>query len=143
MNSTLKTLLLWAVIFVMVILLINIFSQGRAERGELSLSQMERHVENGEVADVTIRGDRLTGKFKSSRDQPEADEFFTILPPNYEPYPFLKEHGVEVTAKEQKESPFLTILYAWGPILLIVGLWIFFMRQMQIPAVRSRLDGGG
>ncbi len=130
MNSTLKTLLLWAVIFVMVILLWNTFQQGKPPRGELTFSQFVEEVERSRVQSVTIRGQRLTGELRSGGAQPE--EFFTHLPPEFpELITLLREHEVEITAQEPKDSPIIAALLTWAPVLLIVGLWIFFMRQMQ------------
>ena len=138
MNSTLKTLLLWAVIFVMVILLINIFSQGRGARGEMIWSEFLDRVRANEVDEVTKRGSRVSGKLRpGSSSTPEGEEFFTFVPDWDELMPLLDQHNVKIKIELEKDSPLLTILYAWGPILLIVGLWIFFMRQMQTGGNRA------
>ncbi len=137
MNPTLKTLLLWAVIFVMVILLINIFSQGRGARGELIFSQFLQELEGDRISEVTLRGERLTGKYRAGRERAEGEEFFTNVPNYDELVGLLREHKVAIRVEPDKDSTLLTIVYAWGPVLLIIGLWIFFMRQMQTGGNRA------
>jgi cell division protease FtsH len=136
LSSTLKTLLLWAVVFVMVILLINLFQQGTRSKTELTFSEFLRKLDGGQVAEVTIRGDRLTGKLRAQ--QSGAGDFFVNLPPDYDGLvDRLQREKVEIEAEPQRENPLLTILFTWGPILLIIGLWIFFMRQMQTGGNRA------
>ena len=136
MSSTLKTLLLWAVVFVMVILLINLFQQGTRSKTELTFSEFLRKLDGGQVKEVTIRGERLTGKL--SAQQNGTGDFFVNVPPNYDDLvQRLYSEKVEIDAEPQRENPLLTILFTWGPILLIIGLWIFFMRQMQTGGNRA------
>ncbi len=140
MNSTLKTLLLWAIIFVMVILLINIFQQGRSGPTELSLSEFYAQVDADQVRAVTFHGnDKLIGEYRSSVEGQPGNEFTVQLPAvGMDDLPKqLQDAGIEVSAKPKKENPLVAILFTWGPILLIVGLWIFFMRQMQTGGNRA------
>ncbi len=137
MNSTLKTLLLWAVIFVMVILLINLFQQSSRSSDELTFSDFVRQVERGYVAEVTIENDRLTGTYKPGPEHQEGSEFFTNLPAYDGLVDLLTENDVEISAEPQRDSPLFTLLVTWGPILLLIGLWIFFMRQMQTGGNRA------
>jgi cell division protease FtsH len=130
LNSTLKTLFLWMAIFVVVILLWNTFQGGKSAQQELTFSQFMERVEAGKVAKVTIRGQQITGKF---RDLGEAgQEFKTQVPLQYdELVRELRDAKVEIEAEEPRENPLIAVLFTWAPVLLIVGLWIFFMRQMQ------------
>ena len=133
MNSTLRTLILWMVIFVVVIVLWNTFQAGRASRQELTYNEFREQVGKKQVAEAILRGTRVSGTFKGGAEHAEGTEFNTELP--FVPTPdFIGElvaAGVQVRAEQPKENPLLTILVGWAPVLLLVGLWIFFMRQMQ------------
>ena len=84
-------------------------------------------MEAGEVRDVTIQGGQITGYLTSGQ------RFSTFIPPETDIVPKLLERGVIVSAKpEEEEVPTLFgILISWFPMLLLIGVWIFFMRQMQ------------
>ena len=133
MNATLKNLLLWAAIFVMVILLYNLFSQGAAKRGEINFSEFVEDVKKGRIEEVTITGDEAEGTYKNApRDGVGDGSFTAILPPTYPELPtLLLEHEVRTVYERQRENTLTMMLMTWGPLLLIVGLWVFFMRQMQ------------
>ena len=132
MNSTVKTLFLWMAIFVVVILLWKTFESGKGNRDELSFTQFLEMVQKGRVAEVTIRGQQLTGKYRAGAEKSEGQEFTTQLPPEYpDLVKDLRASNVEIKAEEPRENPLIAILFTWAPILLIVVLWILFMRQMQ------------
>jgi cell division protease FtsH len=83
-------------------------------------------VDSGQVANVTITGNEITGVNKGN------ENFRTYAPAQYEGLANrLIDRGVVVTAKEPTNSPWAALLYSWAPILLMIGFWIFFMRQMQ------------
>jgi cell division protease FtsH len=133
LSSTFKTLILWMVIFLVVILLFQALQGGMGAQEEMSLSEFTDTVEAGRVAEVTIKGETLRGTLRDGG--PEPSEFTVQLPPNYDGMEFaerLEASGVEkVTVEEDKDNAFLGLLTFWAPMLLIIGLWIFFMRQMQ------------
>ncbi|HVT59350.1 MAG TPA: ATP-dependent zinc metalloprotease FtsH [Thermoanaerobaculia bacterium] len=133
MNSTLKTLFLWMAIFVVVILLWNTFQSGKTTRHELKFSDFEQLIERGRVAEVTVHGQQISGKFRAGGEFAEGDEFHTQGPPDYSPVlvPKLRAAKVEVSYEEPKDSPLIGLLFTWAPVLVIVALWVFFMRQMQ------------
>jgi cell division protease FtsH len=132
LNSTVKTLFLWMAIFVVVLLLWQTFQGGKANRHELSFTQFLEVVQKGRVSEVTIRGQQLTGKFRGGAEYNEGEEFTTQLPPEYpDLVKDLRAANVEIKAEEPRENPLLAILFTWAPILLIVVLWVLFMRQMQ------------
>jgi cell division protease FtsH len=92
----------------------------------VSFSNFVQQVEQGQVASVTITGNEITGILKSN------ETFTTHAPAQYEGLANrLIEKGVVVQAKEPTTSPWATLIYSWAPILLLIGFWIFFMRQMQ------------
>jgi cell division protease FtsH len=131
LNGTLKTIFWWMVIFVLVIVLWNAFQAGKNNHRELTFSQFMEQVEGGRVADVTIRGDQLKGHFKGGGQYAKGDEFTTELPAYPDLVKELRQAGVEIKAEEQRDNPLLTVLLTWAPFLVIIGLWILFMRQMQ------------
>src|SRR5687767_5118026 len=91
-----------------------------------SFSEFLSAVEAGQVARVTITGNEITGVTKSN------ENFRTTAPPQYaELGNRLHERHVIISAKEPTTSPWAALLYSWAPILLMIGFWIFFMRQMQ------------
>jgi len=133
LNSTVKTLFLWMAIFVVVILLWNTFQAGKPARQELSYSEFVEAVENGRVAEVTIRGEKVQGRFRGAGERAASDEFQTLIPKETQPdlVKSLRAANVEIAVEEERENPLFAVLFTWAPVLLIVGLWIFFMRQMQ------------
>jgi len=132
LNSTVKTLFLWMAIFVVVILLWQTFQGGKHKTDELSFSQFRDRVQKGQVAEVTIRGQQLTGKYRGGAELNQGQEFSTQLPPEYpDLVKDLSAANVDIKAEEPRENPLIAILFTWAPILLIVVLWILFMRQMQ------------
>ena len=133
MNSTLKTLILWLAIFLVVFLLWNTFQANKATRRDLKFSEFTTDIERGRIAEVTIRDHQITGKFKAGGEYAEGDEFHTQVPPDYggKLVDRLEAAKVPYDAQESKENPLLQMLFAWAPVLVIVALWVFFMRQMQ------------
>jgi cell division protease FtsH len=133
LNSTLKTLILWLAIFLVVFLLWNTFQAGKPKSRDLKFSEFTQDIERGRISEVTIRDHQITGKFKAGGEFAEGDEFHTQIPPDYggKLVDRLEAAKVPYDAQESKENPLLQVLFAWAPVLVIVALWIFFMRQMQ------------
>ncbi len=135
MNATLKNLLLWAAIFVMVILIFNLFNQGAAKRGEIIASDFLRDVEKGRIEEVTVKDDgSISGSYKTRPRDGGGDGSFTTKVPQASLEKLMDDllaGDVRFESEEARENPLMVVLMAWGPLLLIVGLWIFFMRQMQ------------
>ncbi|MEJ2085833.1 MAG: ATP-dependent zinc metalloprotease FtsH [Acidobacteriota bacterium] len=131
MNPTLRTLIVWIAIFVVVILLWNTFQAGRVNRISLTFTEFLEQVNKGRVAEVTIRGQELTGAFTEGGQYGDGDRFYTYLPEYPDLITELRDADVVIKAEEPKENPLLQFLFGWAPFLLIIGLWIFFMRQMQ------------
>ena len=126
MNSTLRSLVFWAVLVVAVVLIWNVSSQLGQAAEPTPFSEFLRWVESGQVEQVDLAGNEITGT------QTTGERFRTYAPPQYEGLVNrLVERDVTVRAKEAANSPWATLLYSWAPILLIIGFWIFFMRQVQ------------
>ena len=91
-----------------------------------TFSEFMTKVDAAQVARVTITGNEITYTAKN------GENFRTYAPPQYEGLANkLLERNVVVAAREPTASPWATLLYSWAPILLMIGFWIFFMRQMQ------------
>jgi cell division protease FtsH len=131
LNPTVRTLVVWIAIFVVVILLWNTFQAGRVNRISLTFTEFLEQVENGRVSEVTIRGQELTGSFSGGGQYAEDDSFYTYVPEYPNLVEELRDSGVVIKAEEPKENALVQFLFGWAPFLLIIGLWIFFMRQMQ------------
>lgn len=126
MNTTLRSLLFWAVLVVVGVLIWNFSTDFQTRDSALPFSEFVVHVEQGQVDSVTLTGNEIAGLLKN------GDRIQTYAPPQYEGLAnTLLERDVQITAKEATASPWATLMYSWAPVLLIIGFWIFFMRQMQ------------
>ena len=131
MNSTVKTALLWVVIIVLVFLLWSLFQQTKGTTEEMLFSDFLNHVEAGRVESVIIRGEEIRGELKTAAPA-GSPEFRTLAHTSYDGLvPFLREKNVKFKVEEKRDSSFFTALMTWAPVLFLIGLWIFFMRQMQ------------
>jgi len=133
LNATLRTLLLWTVIFVMVVLLIYVVQIGKSARHELTYNEFAEQLAKGHVQKITLRDQTITGSFRRGGQYAEGEEFHVELP--FKPDPNFADKlvaaHVQVVAEQPKENPFFAILIGWAPFILLIGFWIFFMRQMQ------------
>jgi cell division protease FtsH len=130
MNSNFRNLAIWVVIVLLLMALFNLFqnpSQGR--RGnEISYSEFLAGVDGGSVSEVTIAKHRITGSFRD-----KSNTFTTVAPDDPNLVERLTKKGVKITAKPPEEDvpSILGVLVNWFPMLLLIGVWVFFMRQMQ------------
>jgi cell division protease FtsH len=131
LNSTLKSLLFWMVLVVVGVLIWNFSQTFRPGPTPISFSQFLDHVEQGDVVAVEIEGNRIKGTV-SSKTGNGNEQFRTYVPEQYEGLVNqLRMAKVKIEAEEAAASPWATLLYSWAPILLMIGFWIFIMRQMQ------------
>src|SRR5713101_597068 len=128
MNSRVKNLIFWVVVGLFMILLFNLFTfQGQSPDEEVKFSEFVAKVEQGEVREVTIRGNHLNGVFKDGR----LFKTYTVEYP--ELVKVLRDNHVTIVAKPPEDNPwYVTLLVTWGPFVLFLALWFFLMRQMQI-----------
>ena len=126
MNSTTRSLLFWMVLVVAVVLVWSLSSQFRTGDTPVDFSEFIRWVDTGVVDRVELTGNEIIGTSSS------GERFSTYAPPQYEGLGNkLIERDIVVVATAATASPWATLLYSWAPLLLIVGFWVFFMRQMQ------------
>ena len=132
MNSTLKSLLFWMVLIVVGVLIWNFSANFQRSEAAMPFSTFLSHVDSKEVQAVTITGNEITGTLSTSSNGDGNTKFRTYAPTQYEGLANrLAEKGVVITAKPETTSPWATLLYSWAPILLMIGFWLFIMRQMQ------------
>ena len=126
MSSTLKSLVFWIVLVVVGGLVWNFSTRFQTAAKPETFSEFMAKVDSGQVARARITGNEIAYTTKAS------DNFRTYAPPQYDGLANrLIERNVVVEAREATASPWAALLYSWAPILLMIGFWIFFMRQMQ------------
>ena len=128
-NGNLKNFLVWAILAFSLLGLYNLV-QGPItgpSQTEISFSQLLAEVDNGNISDVEISGDSISGHFSDGRG------FRTFAPSDPSLIQRLYDKGVVINAKPSKEGgpTLLGVLISWFPMLLLIAVWIFFMRQMQ------------
>ncbi|HMK60858.1 MAG TPA: ATP-dependent zinc metalloprotease FtsH [Dissulfurispiraceae bacterium] len=122
-----KSVLIWLLIGMSILLLFNLFNVPQKNEKELVFSDFVNKVDAGEVEEVTIKENNLTGRLK------DGSKFKTYIANYPELVTELRDKGVRIIAKPPDQPPlYMTILISWGPIIFIVLIWIFFMRQMQM-----------
>ena len=132
MNSFYKNLGLWLIIGVVMILLYYLSQQTAPPATEIVFSDFLNRVEKGEVAEVVIKLNQISGVLKDGK----KFSTYTTDYPNL--VDALREKDIKITVKPPDETPwYIAFLFSWGPILLLVGVWIFFMRQTQMGGNRA------
>jgi cell division protease FtsH len=136
MNPNYRNLALWAIIAVLLIALFNLFQtpQQRGASSEVAYSEFLDDVDAGRVKSVTISGDRITGTYTDN-----SASFQTYSPGDDGLVQRLENRGVTITARPEADGSgsLFGILLSWLPMILILGVWIFFMRQMQSGSGRA------
>jgi len=137
LNTFYKNLSLWLVIGLVVVFLFNLFNKPQTNVQEITYSDFLNYVEKGEVAKVVIQNEKVEGVFENQQ------KFRTAIPyQDRDLIPELKKKGVIIQVKPVEETPwYLTLLISWFPMLLLIGVWIFFMRQMQTGGGRAMSFG--
>ncbi|MDQ7830886.1 MAG: ATP-dependent zinc metalloprotease FtsH [Desulfovibrionaceae bacterium] len=136
MNSFAKNIMLWAAISLVMVVLFNLFNQPQSPSAKFSYSEFVQKVTAGEVVSVKIQGRKIGGVTS------DGSKFVTYTPEDPGMVGMLMQHKVQVMAEPEEESPwYMTLLISWFPMLLLVGVWIFFMRQMQNGSGRAMSFG--
>jgi cell division protease FtsH len=136
-----RTIALWIVIGLMVMTLFNMLqgSGGTTSGNTVAFSEMLGQVESGQVASVTIRGDQVMGTYADGKP------FTTIVPPNTDVVSQLTANNVRVNAERDTagEPTLFSVLLSWFPMLLLIGVWVYFMRQQSGAGGRGGAMGFG
>jgi cell division protease FtsH len=136
-NSHLKTIVIWLVVIAAVVIGYQIFSTATGGRQPLDQTEFYNEVAAGNIREIKITGDQVgyevEGKFKTPRQGPagEIKSFTTYIVQDEELMKTLRESGVAIKAEKPSDGSVLSSLLMWAPMLLFLGVWIFFMRQMQ------------
>ena len=121
-----KNLVLWLVISLFFILLFNLFNQPHKASQEMDYSQFLSLLDQDKILEVTIKGNNISGLNTS------GERFKTYAPEDPELIKIIRAKGIKIIAKPAEDNPwYMTILISWFPMLLLIGVWIFFMRQVQ------------
>src|SRR6266436_1056678 len=126
-NQFSRNVALWLVLGLMFLLLFNLFNKQQTKEPEIIFSDFVAAAEKGDVTDVTIQGRNIRGKYHN------GERFKTYAPEDPDLVKLLREKGVKIAAKPEDGDPWYVVLFVqWFPMLLLIGVWIFFMRQMQV-----------
>ncbi|MCV0394141.1 MAG: ATP-dependent zinc metalloprotease FtsH [Rhizobiaceae bacterium] len=136
MNPNYRNLALWAIIAVLLIALFNLFQapQQRGASRDIAYSEFLSELDAGRVRSVTIAGDRITGTYSDSNSS-----FQTYSPGDSTLVQRLEQRNVTINARPESDgsNSIFGYLISWLPMILILGVWIFFMRQMQSGSGRA------
>ena len=126
MNTFLRNIGIWLVIGLVMLMLFNLVGPRKSNEREISFSEFISQIESGSVLEVTIRGSQIHGVS-------DTNGSFQTQVPNYPAlFKILDSHQVRVKVEPTDETNlFMAILSSWLPMILIIGIWLFFMRQVQ------------
>jgi len=126
-NGISKNMLIWAAIFLALVLLFQAFQGGgmQGSAQQLMYSDFVNRVENGQVTEANIQGRTVSGQLS------DGGSFQTYTPDDPQLVQRLIDAGVNVKAAPEEENRLLSVLISWFPMLLLIGVWIYFMRHMQ------------
>ncbi len=130
MNPNYRNFALWAIIALLLIALFNLFQSPaqRVNSQEIEYSRFLQDVDSGKVKSVTIAGNRISGTYTDN-----GSAFQTYSPGDVQLVSRLQGKNIVITARPEADgsNSLVSILVSWLPMLIILGVWIFFMRQMQ------------
>ena len=144
MNQTVRTVLMWVVILVGVLLILQVLRGYSTTSREIAFSEFLDRVADGEVSRVLIKGEeifvRSTGAAEESATAPRYD-LHTYNPGYDDLIADLREQKVEIKVEKPSDGRMLTALLGWAPLLILVGLWFVFFRQMQAGGTKAMSFG--
>jgi cell division protease FtsH len=126
LNPFYKNLALWLVITLMMVMLYNLFSKQHLSETNISYTEFLTMVDDERISEVLIQGQEL---FVTDINR---NRFKVYAPEDKDLVQILREKGVVINAKPPSENPwYMSLLVSWFPMIVLIGVWIFFMRQMQ------------
>lgn len=127
MNQFYKNLVLWLVIGLIMIALFQVFNRPQKSSKDTVFSDFMNMVESGQVVEVLIQGDRVHGRTL------EGKQFRTYVPKDPELITALRSKKIRITVEPPEQTSwYMNLLVTWFPMILLLGIWVFFMRQMQV-----------
>ena len=131
MNQVYRNMAVWVLVILAMFFLFNTFKTQNVETDEISFSEFILDVDAGRIKEVVIKGQEISGKYADS-DAGKKNKFRTYAPDDPDLVKTLRQNNIKITAKPIDDNPwYMSLLLSWLPILLLIGVWIFFMRQMQ------------
>ena len=130
MNSTVKQILIWVFMITCLVFLwqVVVKTTGGTQEKNISLTTLLNDADQGKIQDVVVNGAEVTGHYRDDA----KNLFHTTIPGNYpDMYKTLRDHGVNITIKDQSPNQWLSLLISIAPFALLLGLWFFLLRQMQ------------
>jgi cell division protease FtsH len=126
-NNMLRNFFVWLLIFTFALFIFDYFGSLQASEGKIAFSDFLQQVDSGQISEVVIKGDNLEGKTTDGK------RFSTMIIDYPGLIDRLAAHNVkfEVSPSESTFGTFFGVILSWFPLLLLLGVWIFFMRQMQ------------
>jgi len=127
LSQSSKHIALWLVLALVFLVIFSVFNKQHGRDPEVVFSEFMTSVERGDVQKVVIQGNNIQGEYKN------GERFRTFAPNDPELVKTLRDRKVKIAAKPEEDSPwYMVLLLNWFPMLLLIGVWIFFMRQMQV-----------
>lgn len=124
MHPFYKNLVVWFMISLMIAMLFRVPKQSNTSNALVSYSDFLSMVESRNVMEVTIQGNNISGVATEGA-------FKTFAPKDPELIKLLRSKEVKISAKPEEDTTWVRVFLSWVPMLLLIGVWIFFMRQMQ------------
>ena len=148
MNAHLKTIMIWLMVIAAVVIGFQIFNTNSGSQQALDATEFYASVEADEIKEVQITGDavgyEIKGKYRNQQIGPNGNRynsFRTYVVKDEALLPELRERGIAIKAVQPRDGSMLSLLVMWLPLLLFLGVWIFFMRQMQSGGNRAMSFG--
>jgi cell division protease FtsH len=136
MNSHFRNFAIWVIIGLLLVALFNLFQNpAQSRRGnDVPYSEFLNAVENKTISEVVIQGNRISGKYSDN-----GSAFTTYAPEDPSLVERLRKQNIKIAARPNDEDvpSFLNVLVSWFPMLLLIAVWVFFMRQMQSGSGRA------
>jgi len=121
-----KNLLFWIIAGITIIILWGLFQSPGKGKAKINFTQFINDVEKDKISEITLSGNKIQGK------DIDGNDFETIVPSQFDDIvTILRKHNVNIEVKDESKSPWLSYLFTWFPIILLILFWVFFMRQMQ------------
>jgi len=142
-NQTVRTVLMWLVILVGVLLMFSVLRGYSSTSREIPFSDFLDKVDQGQVSKVLIKGEEIHIKTVGGEDSGPTPRYdhFTYNPGYDDLIGQLREHKVEIKVEKPADGRLLTALLSWAPLLILVGLWFVFFRQMQAGGTKAMSFG--
>jgi cell division protease FtsH len=127
LSQSSKHIALWLVLALVFLVIFSVFSKQHGREPEIVFSEFMGSVDRGDIQEVVIQGHNIQGKYKN------GERFRTFAPNDPDLVKSLRDKKVKIAAKPEEDSPwYMVFLLNWFPMLLLIGVWVFFMRQMQV-----------